>query len=104
MSIPHPSHDPSARFAGTSPSQDPRRGGMISAQLAQSGRDSRDDGAAARTDALLGTPNKVAPVPQTNLFSTSPRLEQQAPAATAGKETGSGRSKNRDSPVEEKSR
>lgn len=46
---------------------------------AQPGRDSRDDGAAARTDALLATPNKQTPVPQTNLFSTSPRLEQQTP-------------------------
>jgi hypothetical protein len=47
---------------------------------AQPGRDSRGDGADARTDALMGTPNKVTPVPQTNRFSTSPRLEQQAPA------------------------
>lgn len=46
---------------------------------AQGGRDSRDSGADARTDSLLGTPNKVTPVPQTNRFSTSPGLEQQAP-------------------------
>lgn len=46
---------------------------------AQAGRNSRSDGADARTDALLGTPNKVTPVPQTNRFSTSPRLEQQVP-------------------------
>jgi len=77
MSIPHYSHDPSARFAGTSPSREPRRGGMM---IAQGGRDSRDDGAAARSDALMGTPNKKTPVPQTNTFSTSPRLEQQPPA------------------------
>jgi hypothetical protein len=44
---------------------------------AQSGRDSRDDGAAARTDAILGTPNRTTPVPQTNQFSTAPGLEQQ---------------------------
>ena len=44
------------------------------------GRDGRDDGAAARSDALMGTPNKKTPVPQTNQFSTSPRLEQQPPA------------------------
>jgi len=37
------------------------------------------DGSDARTDAMLGTPNKVTPVPQTNQFSTSPGLEQQAP-------------------------
>jgi hypothetical protein len=46
---------------------------------AQPGRDSRDSGADARTDSMLGTPNKVTPVPQTNRFSTSPGLEQQAP-------------------------
>lgn len=46
---------------------------------AQAGRDSRDSGADARTDALLGTPNRVTPVPQTNRFSTSPGLGQQAP-------------------------
>ena len=46
---------------------------------AAQGRDSRDDGAAARTDAILGTPNRTTPVPQTNMFSTSPGLEQQAP-------------------------
>ena len=40
-----------------------------------------DDGAAARTDAILGTPNRTTPVPQTNIFSTSPGLEQQAPAS-----------------------
>jgi hypothetical protein len=53
------------------------------ARVSQSGRGSRDDGAAARSDALMGTPNKQTPVPQTNLFSTSPRLEQQAPAPPA---------------------
>jgi hypothetical protein len=52
----------------------------MNVQIAQGGRDSRDDGAAARSDALMGTPNKKTPVPQTNTFSTSPRLEQQPPA------------------------
>ena len=60
---------PSARFAGTSP-----------VRIAQAGRGARDDGAAARSDALMGTPNKKTPVPQDNLYSTSPRLEQQPPA------------------------
>jgi hypothetical protein len=46
---------------------------------AAQGRGSRDDGAAARTDALLGTPNRTTPAPQTNMFSTSPGLEQQTP-------------------------
>ncbi len=41
------------------------------------------DGADARTDALLGTPNKATPVPQTNRFPTSPGLEQQAPGPQA---------------------
>lgn len=63
---------PSARFAGTSPMR-----------IAQAGRGARDDGAAARSDALMGTPNKKTPVPQDNLYSTSPRLEQQPPATEA---------------------
>jgi len=50
-------------------------------QSAARGRGSRDDGAAARTDAILGTPNRTTPVPQTSMFSTSPGLEQQAPVA-----------------------
>ena len=50
-------------------------------RLAAQSRDSRDDGAAARTDAILGTPNRTTPVPQTNKFSTSPGLEQQAPVS-----------------------
>jgi hypothetical protein len=49
----------------------------------QHGHDARDDGAAARSDALMGTPNKQTPAPQTNRFSTSPRLEQQAPSPPA---------------------
>lgn len=70
---------------------------------AQSGRASRDDGATARSDALLGTPNRSTPVPQTNLFSTAPGLEQQAPSAATGKGTGSEKPKGGDSSVEEKS-
>lgn len=61
---------PSARFAGTSPAR---------TMTAQGGRGARDDGAAARSDALTGTPNRNTPVPQDNRFSTSPRLEQQPP-------------------------
>jgi hypothetical protein len=45
---------------------------------AQGGR--RDSGGGdARTDSMLGTPNKATPAPQTNQFATSPGLEQQAP-------------------------
>jgi hypothetical protein len=75
MGVPHHSHDSPAA------SRDPRRGGMMN--VAQGGRDARgrDDGATARSDALMGTPNKKTPVPQDNLFSTSPRLEQQPPAS-----------------------
>jgi hypothetical protein len=91
MSISAVAHDPSARFAGLrvlaaerpkarAPSRDPRRGGIVDIRVAQKGRDARDDGAAARSDALMGTPNKKTPVPQDNRFSTSPRLEQQPPA------------------------
>ena len=91
MNFPQYAHDPSARFPGQAfwplrgqkrhaPSRDPRRGGT---PIAQGGRDARDrdDGAAARSDALMGTPNKKTPVPQDNVFSTSPRLEQQPPLA-----------------------
>jgi hypothetical protein len=67
---------PSARFAGTSPARPQREQRTMTAQ---GGRGARDDGAAARSDALMGTPNKKTPVPQDNLFSTSPRLEQQVP-------------------------
>lgn len=53
---------------------------LASPASAQGGRSPRDSGGAdARTDAILGTPNKVTPVPQDNRFSTSPGLEQQAP-------------------------
>jgi hypothetical protein len=40
--------------------------------------DQREDGNAARNDALFGTPNVNTPSPQTNLFATTPGLEQQA--------------------------
>jgi hypothetical protein len=63
-------------------------------QAAAQGRDSRDDGAAARTDAILGTPNRVTPVPQTNTFSTAPGLEQQAPASPPAASQGAGSGPN----------
>ena len=59
-------------------------------QAAAQGRDSRDDGAAARTDAILGAPNRVTPVPQTNMFSTAPGLEQQAPVSPPAVSQGAG--------------
>lgn len=46
--------------------------------LAQGGRGASDN-PEVRTDALLGTPNRATPVPQSNRFSTAPRLEQQVP-------------------------
>ena len=73
-------------------------------RLAAQGRDSRDDGAAARTDAILGTPNRTTPVPQTNSFATSPGLEQQAPQPRILEETGSGRSKDQGSSVDKEQR
>jgi hypothetical protein len=66
----------------------------FSAQAGAQGRDSRGDGAAARTDAILGTPNRTTPVPQTNLFSTSPGLEQQAPASPPAASQGAGSGPN----------
>ena len=59
-------------------------------RLAAQGRDSRDDGAAARTDAILATPNRTTPVPQTNIFSTAPGLEQQPPASPPAASQGAG--------------
>ena len=50
-------------------------------RLAAQGCDSRDDYTSPRTDDILGTPNRTTPVPQTNKFSTSPGLEQQAPVS-----------------------
>jgi len=52
---------------------------LASPAWAQGGKSRDSGGGDARTDAILGTPNKVTPVPQDNRFSTSPGLEQQAP-------------------------
>jgi hypothetical protein len=45
---------------------------------AQTGHDPRGDGADARADAPGGTPDRAAPLAQTNLVSTAPGPEQQA--------------------------
>lgn len=50
---------------------------------AQAGRGGTD-GSDVRNDALLGTPNAATPVPQSNRFATTPRLEQQAPVTGGG--------------------
>jgi hypothetical protein len=63
-------------------------------RLAAQGRDSRDDGAAARTDAILGTPNRTTPVPRTNMFSTTPGLEQQTPVSPPAASQGAGSGPN----------
>jgi hypothetical protein len=67
----------------------------FSTQADAQGRDSRDDGAAARTDAMLGTPNRTTPVPQTNKFSTAPGLEQQTPAPPPAESPGAGTSSDK---------
>lgn len=51
--------------------------------LAQ-GRRAASDASEVRTDALLGTANRATPVPQSNRFSTAPRLEQKAPGTDGG--------------------
>lgn len=51
--------------------------------LAQGGRGASDN-PEVRTDALLSTANRATPVPQSNRFSTAPRLEQQAPGTGGG--------------------
>lgn len=40
-------------------------------------RDQVEDGNAARTDAIFGTPNVVTPGPEDSLFATTPGLERQ---------------------------
>ncbi|WPP05326.1 hypothetical protein SIN04_05730 [Methylocella tundrae] len=50
----------------------------LAAQAAAS--DARDDADAALIDALLATPSALTPAPQTNIFATSPGLEEQAPS------------------------
>ena len=42
--------------------------------------DAQSDAQDARNDALLATPNLGTPEPLSNLYSTAPGLEQQAPA------------------------
>ena len=42
--------------------------------------DAQSDAEDARNDALLATPNLATPEPLSNLYSTAPGLEQQAPA------------------------
>lgn len=44
--------------------------------------DAHEDGNSARTDAMFGTYNRYAPVPQDNIFATTPGLEQQARRST----------------------
>jgi hypothetical protein len=53
--------------------------GPLVAQTADR-RDAGGDAEDARTDALLGTLNPNTPEPLSNLYSTAPGLEQQAPA------------------------
>ena len=45
--------------------------------LAAQVRDQHEDANSARYDAMFGTPNRYTPSPQTNLFATTPGLEQQ---------------------------
>lgn len=57
-------------------------GATSQAARGQGGRGGSDAGE-ARGDALLGTPNRLTPVPQSNRFATTPGLEQQAPGPAA---------------------
>ena len=68
---------------------------MFSTEADAQGRDSRDDGAGARADAILGTPNRTTPVPQTNRFSTAPGLEQQTPVLPPAASPGAARSSDK---------
>jgi hypothetical protein len=53
---------------------------LAQAQRSDSGSDAQD----ARSDALLATPNLVTPTPQTNLYATTPGLEEQVRAPRFG--------------------
>jgi hypothetical protein len=44
--------------------------------------DAHEDGNSARTDAMFGTFDRYTPVPQDNVFATTPGLEQQARRST----------------------
>ena len=49
----------------------------LAAPAASQVRDQVEDGNAARTDAIFGTPNNVTPGPEDSLFATTPGLERQ---------------------------
>lgn len=50
---------------------------VLTGQATAQVRDQVEDGNAARTDAIFGTPNIVTPVPDDTLFATTPGLERQ---------------------------
>jgi hypothetical protein len=50
---------------------------LATGPLAAQVRDQHEDANSARYDAIFGTPNRYTPSPQTNLFATTPGLEQQ---------------------------
>jgi hypothetical protein len=52
--------------------------GRVAAQRS----DAHEDGNSARTDAMFGTYDRYTPVPQDNIFATTPGLEQQARRST----------------------
>ena len=52
--------------------------GRVAAQRS----DAHEDGNSARTDAMFGTYDRYTPVPQDNVFATTPGLEQQARRST----------------------
>lgn len=50
---------------------------LATVPLAAQVRDQHEDANSARYDAMFGTPNRYTPSPPTNLFATTPGLEQQ---------------------------
>jgi hypothetical protein len=52
---------------------------VVAGHAAAQRSDAHEDANSARTDALFGTYGRYTPVPQDNIFATTPGLEQQAP-------------------------
>lgn len=70
------------RAAGRAGAWLPMAAILLAPPVAAQVKDMQEDSNAARYDAMLGTPGGLTPGPQSNLFATSPGLEQQARRST----------------------
>lgn len=71
-----------ARGAGLAGAVVPLAVILLAPPAAAQFKDMHEDANAARYDAMFGTPGGATPGPQSNLFATSPGLEQQARRST----------------------